>query len=228
MDKTDECCKSGCEGCPWNYKPNERENIKKENIMCPKCEKKVSFKKSLLALFLVMVAVWSLDSFASGNMDHSKMDHSKMDHSKMKKDSKRKQLTEGAKKSVINVLQANEELHNSFFKYDGKKVEEAAQKLKSAIDRINDSELTKLLKFSKTKLADIKASSSRDDNNQNYHLVSMALIHIVNTYDVGSKYNAYSCPMVKKKWVQNSKKMAKVHNPYAPNMPHCGSKDSNH
>ena len=51
---------------------------------------------------------------------------------------------------------------------------------------------------------------------------------VVNTYDVGKKYNAYSCPMVKKKWVQNSKKMAKVHNPYAPNMPHCGSKDTSH
>ena len=68
---------------------------------------------------------------------------------------------------------------------------------------------------------------SENKNNQNYHLTSMALIHIVNTYDVGNEYNAYSCPMVKKKWLQNSKKMAKVHNPYAPNMPHCGGQDSN-
>lgn len=56
----------------------------------------------------------------------------------------------------------------------------------------------------------------------------MALIHIVNKYDLGSKYNAYSCPMVKKKWLQNSDKMAKVHNPYAAGMPHCGSQDTNH
>lgn len=199
--------------------------------MCPKCEGKISIKKSLTVLTIVFVAVWSLDSFASGNMDHSKMDHSKMKHGKMDKMSKkggRKSLSEGTKKSVVNALEANEELHNSFFKYDGKKVEAAAKKLKKAIDGIEDSEVSKLLKFSKTKLDQIKASSSRDDNNQNYHLVSMALIHVVNTYDVGAKYNAYSCPMVKKKWVQNSKKMAKVHNPYAPNMPHCGSKDTNH
>jgi hypothetical protein len=39
---------------------------------------------------------------------------------------------------------------------------------------------------------------------------------------VGEGYNEYTCPMVKKKWVQNSKKRARVHNPYAPEMPHCG------
>ena len=236
MSALEECCKSGCKDCPWGYKENNNHNFKKENIMCPKCEGKISIKKSITALTIVFVAVWSLDSFASGNMDHSKMDHSKMDHSKMKhgkmdkmsKKGGRKSLSEGTKKSVVNALEANEELHNSFFKYDGKKVEAAAKKLKKAIDGIEDSEVSKLLKFSKTKLDQIKASSSRDDNNQNYHLVSMALIHVVNTYDVGAKYNAYSCPMVKKKWVQNSKKMAKVHNPYAPNMPHCGSKDTNH
>ena len=229
MNNTDECCKSGCKDCPWGYKEkNNNNNIKKENIMCPKCESKISVKKSLAALAIMFVAIWSLESYASGNMDHSKMDHSKMDHGKMGKKSSRKTLSEGTKKSVVNALEANEELHNSFFKYDGKKVEAAAKKLKSAIEGIDDAELSKLLKFSKTKLGEIKASSSRDDNNQNYHLVSMALIHVVNTYDVGSKYNAYSCPMVKKKWVQNSKKMAKVHNPYAPNMPHCGSKDTNH
>jgi hypothetical protein len=73
----------------------------------------------------------------------------------------------------------------------------------------------------------MNAKTSREENNQNYHLVSMALIYIVNTYDVGPKYNAYSCPMVKKKWLQNSKKLAKIHNPYAPHMPHCGSQDTN-
>ena len=65
-------------------------------------------------------------------------------------------------------------------------------------------------------------------NNENYHIVSSALIFVINKYDLGSEYNAYSCPMVKKKWIQNSKKMTKVHNPYAAGMPHCGSQDSSH
>ncbi|MFT6632233.1 MAG: hypothetical protein ACJAS4_002196 [Bacteriovoracaceae bacterium] len=198
--------------------------------MCPNCEKKLSLKKSFLVLSVVALGLFGMESYASGthgSHDHSKMDHSKMDHSKMKK-SNRKSLTEATRKSVISVLEANEALHNSFFKYDGKSVEENAKKLKVAIDAIEDKEVAKLLNFSKGKLTEIKASNDRKTNNKNYHLVSMALIHIVNKYDVGSKYNAYSCPMVKKKWLQNSSKIAKVHNPYAPNMPHCGSQDTTH
>ena len=203
--------------------------------MCPNCEKKLSFKKSLLVLSVVALGLFGMESYASGTqgghdhskMNHSKMDHSKMDHSKMKKGD-RKSLSEAAKNSVISALEANEALHSSFFKYDAKAVESNAMKLKKAIDAIEDKEVAKLLNFSKSKLSEIKASNDRETNNKNYHLVSMALIHIVNKYDVGSKYNAYSCPMVKKKWVQNSSKMAKVHNPYAPNMPHCGSQDSHH
>jgi hypothetical protein len=198
--------------------------------MCPNCEKKLSLKKSFLVLSVVALGLFGMESYASGthgSHDHSKMDHSKMDHSKMKKGD-RKSLSEAAKKSIVFALEANEALHSSFFKYDAKAVESNAMKLKKAIDAIEDKEVAKLLNFSKGKLKEIKASSDREANNKNYHLVSMALIHIVNKYDVGSKYNAYSCPMVKKKWVQNSSKMAKVHNPYAPNMPHCGSQDTKH
>ena len=140
----------------------------------------------------------------------------------------RKKLDDKTKEAVLSVLKVNEELHASFFKYDGKKVEKNAKKLKSEIDKIKDKEILKLLSFSQKSLAEIKASKDRKQNNKTYNLVSMALIHVMNTYDLGSKYNAYSCPMVKKKWVQNSKKMARVHNPYAPEMPHCGSKDSDY
>ncbi|MFG1492878.1 hypothetical protein [Halobacteriovorax sp. ZH4_bin.1] len=136
------------------------------------------------------------------------------------------EMAKDTKKQVVKVLELNEDLHSSFFKYDGAKVEEAAKKLSRAIDKISDEKIKKLLTFSKVKLSEIQASKSTADNNQNYHLVSMALIHIINTYDVGEKYNAYSCPMVKKKWVQNSSKQDKVHNPYASNMPHCGQKDT--
>ncbi|POB13408.1 DUF3347 domain-containing protein [Halobacteriovorax sp. DA5] len=136
------------------------------------------------------------------------------------------EMAPNTKKEVVKVLELNETLHASFFEYDGAKVEEAAKKLSTAIDKISDEKIKKLLTFSKTKLSEIQASKTTAENNQSYHLVSMALIHIINTYDVGEKYNAYSCPMVKKKWVQNSSKQDKVHNPYASNMPHCGQKDT--
>jgi hypothetical protein len=140
----------------------------------------------------------------------------------------RKSLDAKSKKEILKVLKANESVHNAFFDYEAKKVEASALELNNAIKSIENAEVAKLLKFSQSKIGDIKASNDRKKNDQNYHLASMALIHVINTYDVGSEYNAYSCPMVKKKWLQNSKKMAKVHNPYAPNMPHCGGQDTSH
>ncbi|EQC49915.1 PF11827 family protein [Bacteriovorax sp. DB6_IX] len=114
----------------------------------------------------------------------------------------------------------------AFFKYDGSEVEKFSKELESSLGSISNTEVSKLLTFAKNKLKEIQSSKSKEENYQSYHIVSMALIHVVNTYDIGGDYNAYSCPMVKKKWLQNSSKLAKVHNPYAAMMPHCGSQDT--
>lgn len=176
--------------------------------------------KTILMTTLTFIITSALASSSMNNHNHSKMEQKKT------KRVERKRLSKTTKSNVIAALKANEDLHGSFFKYDPKAVETNAKKLKKAIQGIKNEEIAKLLSFSTTKLDEIKAASKREDNNKNYNLVSMALIHIVNKYDVGAKYNAYSCPMVKKKWVQNSEKMAKVHNPYAPEMPHCGTQDT--
>ncbi len=138
----------------------------------------------------------------------------------------RKNLSDTLKPQVLKALQVNEQLHSAFFTYDATKVETAAKQLKAAIEEIKDKELASLLELSKTKLSEITAKAKREKNNEAYDFVSKALVHIVKTYDVG-KYNAYSCPMVKKVWVQNSAKQDAIQNPYAPEMPACGSKDTN-
>lgn len=128
-------------------------------------------------------------------------------------------------KEVLVSLEQNEVLHSSFFEYDAKAVEQNALLLSKVIKKITHKEISKMLKFSLTKLALITSKAKRDENNNNYHLFSMAMIYIVNKYEVG-RYNSFSCPMVKKKWIQNSAKTKGVRNPYAPEMKRCGSKDS--
>lgn len=172
-------------------------------------------------MFKSILLILSLSLFSHGFASDS-------NHKMPSMDKKRTSLNERDQKEVLQVLEANESLHASFFKYNAKEVEKQAEELSQKISKIQNQEIAGLLKFSATKLKEIKASNDREENNKTYHLVSMALIHIVNKYDVGSKYNAYSCPMVKKKWLQNSAKMSKVHNPYAAGMPHCGSQDTKH
>lgn len=187
-------------------------------------EKKVAFKVMVLMFFGALAALGSLNSFAAG--DHGGHEHA--DHGGMEVPKDRKMLSVTAKEDIKKILEAYEQLHSAFFTYDGKKLEEAVKKLISGMDSQRDLEISKLLAFSKTKLAEISASKSREENNQNFHLVSMALIHIVKNYDVGADYNAYSCSMLKKQWLQNSKKISRVSNPYAPKMPYCGEQETHH
>ena len=139
---------------------------------------------------------------------------------------KRKALKDEHKKEIVAVFAANEALHAAFFNFNAKKVEAAAKNVAAAISNLKNPKVKKLLNFSAGKLNEMTAEKGQDKLNQNYHLVSMALIHVLKSYDIGKEYNAYSCPMVKKKWVQNSIKMAKIHNPYSAEMPACGSQDT--
>jgi hypothetical protein len=139
----------------------------------------------------------------------------------------RKPLSDEIKKELLRIFEANEALHAAFFEYDAEKVEKGAKAVSNAISNVSDEEIAKMLSFSHQRIKEIKAGSSREENNQNYHLFSMTLIHLLSDYDLGQPYNGYSCPMVKKKWVQNSVQKDKLKNPYAPEMPHCGDQDTN-
>lgn len=216
--------------------------------MCPDCEKKFSFKKSLLVLSILTIALVSLESQASGThgdhgkknnskMDHSKMNHGKMDHSKMNHgkmmkntSNGKKTLNEKAKKEVLSSLAIYEELHKSFFDYDVKGAKEVVAKAKSlseSLNKLSDREIVSSLEKANVFkfLGAIKAGDNRSINNSLLDNISKALNkNIISKYDIGSDYNVFHCPMVDKHWIQNTTKMAKVHNPYAPEMPHCGGK----
>jgi len=174
-------------------------------------------------MVLLMVSVLGLGSAMA--MDHS---HKEKDHSSHGHDHKgRTHVGKKALSEIHNVLAANEQLHSSFFKYDSKEIEKKAKLLSAAIEKLTHAEFRKLLKYSGEKVLEIKAKNDKKENNKVYALVSMALIHIVNKYDVGADYNEYSCPMVKKKWLQHSKTKSGIQNPYAKSMPDCGMKNTN-
>lgn len=138
---------------------------------------------------------------------------------------KKKTLDKKVQKQLIQVMEKNVTLHEAFFNYNADKVEDAADDMEDAIEEIKDPEIAKLLKQSKELLDGIDDDKTREDNNKAYHLISVELIKIKNTYDLGGKYAAFSCPMVNKKWIQSKSKYKKVMNPYDPSMPHCGSMD---
>jgi len=129
-------------------------------------------------------------------------------------------------KSVLHILRLNESLHKNFFNYSPALVEEDASRLQKAIAALKNKQIKGILKESIPELKKINSKNEREVNNMAYHKASLGLIKLLEKYDPGKRYNAYSCPMVKKKWVQNSEVKLRVHNPYAPEMPHCGQRDT--
>lgn len=130
------------------------------------------------------------------------------------------------KAQLVAVLEANEKLHSAFFKYNGRKIEIEAKEVVRSIGKLKHKKAMEILIPAKKLLLSLKAKSKKEQNNVAYHKASLLLASIVNKYDVGNSYNVYSCPMVKKTWIQNSKKQLRTHNPYAPEMPHCGGRDT--
>lgn len=123
------------------------------------------------------------------------------------------------------VFEKYEVVHTHFFEYNDEKAKKAIKDLSEAISKIEEEEVKKRLVYSKKtldKMADIRDSS---ELNKKLNTVSMALIYILDKYNVDKKYQSYYCPMVKKKWIQNTSVESKVLNPYAPEMPHCGAKE---
>ena len=136
----------------------------------------------------------------------------------------RVKLPEQSRGEILNLLKLNEGLHSSFFKYKEKDVVENAKKISESISAIKDQEVKKLLRPAWEIINKIKPGTKREANNKLYNEFSSNLAILVEKYDLGKKYNVYYCSMVKKKWIQNSLKVKKVNNPYAPEMPFCGEK----
>ena len=135
---------------------------------------------------------------------------------------KRKEVSERLKESVLSILEENERLHSSMFEYKKAALKESVEAFKKKAMGIKDKKIEELLKPALRASSELMTNKTKAEDNESYHRLSLSLVKIVESFQIGSTYNIYYCPMVKKRWVQNSKKMRKVHNPYAPEMPHCG------
>lgn len=130
-------------------------------------------------------------------------------------------LPESEMAEMTKLLELNTELHKSYFHYNAPKAQQNAAKIATAIDKLSNSEIKKMLNFAKAKLLDVKVSNGREDNNKNLNMYSMALTHILKKYKLAPGYNSFYCGMEKKTWVQKGNK---VKNPFNDSMPGCGTK----
>lgn len=140
----------------------------------------------------------------------------------------RRKLPSKTKEQMLEVLKKHEGLHMAFFNYDQAKIKEQASILSAQVRKVGVSQVKKYLTKMYKELDDLQAATNKKDSYKLYDSISQKFVKIVSIFNTGKDYNIYSCPMVKKKWIQNTTKLRRVHNPFAPEMPHCGQRDTDY
>lgn len=138
---------------------------------------------------------------------------------------KRKAIDSKDKVQIIEILKKNDLLFNAFLKKESGTIEKSAKDLLALVSQ-SQSTLLKETKAQASNLAKIKSSNSNESNLQAYETFLNPLIKVVQANDIGGKYNIYSCPMVKKSWIQDTDVNKDVKNVYAMDMLECGTKDT--
>lgn len=159
----------------------------------------------------------------AANAQHSHDDH---DHGHDQKVSvARKSLNASEKAAMTNILNKNDELFNAFLKKDNALIEKTAKALAVVTSQYKMASF-KDIHAEASKLSSIKASKSREANLDIYEAFLQPLIKFVQTYEVDKKFNVFSCPMVKKAWLQDTSVNKDVRNVYAMEMLECGTQDT--
>jgi hypothetical protein len=137
----------------------------------------------------------------------------------------RKVLIENEKKIVLEVLQKNDDLFNAFLKKDSKAIVKTADSLRNLISKSEIKVLAETKKKADS-LSKINSSATHEENLASYEAFNNSLLNVVKTYDVGSKFNIFHCPMVKKSWIQNVDTNKDIRNVYAMEMLECGTQET--
>ena len=126
-------------------------------------------------------------------------------------------------KIVMSFFSLNEEIHLNFFKSKFIAPANGITSLKKNVKSVKDLVVKKILEQNIVFLDGINQGKNKMEKMNYFHDFSLGLISMLEAYELGSTYKIYYCSMVQKKWVQNSIKLPKVHNPYAAlEMPYCG------
>lgn len=138
---------------------------------------------------------------------------------------KRKALQGKDKAIVAEILAKNDMLFNAFLKKDNSLIEKTAKELSGLVGK-SQSSIIMGIKAKVSSLDGIKSSNKNEDNLKAYEAFLNPLIAIVQQYEVAGDYNVFSCPMVKKSWIQDTEVNKDVKNVYAMDMLECGTQDT--
>ncbi len=125
-------------------------------------------------------------------------------------------------KYLANVLKANDAVHSVFIKNDEQGFKMVWDGFEKALSQTRPDELKELITESKSASSKLMTATSLDEKRKLYGDVVKPIVLLLQKYGPIESYKVFTCPMVKKDWIQDIKVVSQVQNPYDPKMLKCG------
>ncbi|MBI2521867.1 MAG: DUF3347 domain-containing protein [Bdellovibrio sp.] len=125
-------------------------------------------------------------------------------------------------KYLNDVLKANDAVHSAFIKSDDKELKSVWDTFEKALSGPRPDELKDFVTESKSAASKLVNATKFDEKRKLYGDVMKPIALMLQKYGPIASYKVFTCPMVKKDWIQDIKVVPQVQNPYDPKMVKCG------
>ncbi|OFZ14920.1 MAG: hypothetical protein A2X86_06205 [Bdellovibrionales bacterium GWA2_49_15] len=125
-------------------------------------------------------------------------------------------------KYLVNLLKANDSVHSAFVKNDEQGVKPVWANFEKVLSGSAPNELKEFVSESKVATVKLVSASAFDEKRKLYGDVIKPIVAMLQKFGPIDSYKVFTCPMVKKDWIQDTKLNSEVQNPYDPKMVKCG------
>lgn len=183
--------------------------------------------KNIFVMGLSLALGFSLASCNSEHEGHTEVvKTSETSESAETKDQKTA-LEKEVEEQALKIFAANFQLHQAFVKDDVELIQQQAVNLREVTTQAIAAQptLVALAKVDDT-LKLMATQKEVEELTTSFGQVNLVLVDYLLAHELSGAYNVYYCPMVDKRWIQDSAQVLEVQNPYALYMLKCGTKET--
>lgn len=136
-------------------------------------------------------------------------------------------LEKEVEEQALKIFEANFQLHQAFVKDDIELIQQQAFNLREVTSQAVAAQpsLVELAKVDET-LKQMATQKEVEQLATSFAVVNQVMVDFLLANELSAAYNIYYCPMVDKRWIQDSAQVLEVQNPYALYMLKCGTKET--
>lgn len=183
--------------------------------------------KKILLIGISLALGFNLTGCNSHDTEHADHEHHAEVSEANEAKGEKAALEKEAQAQALNIFAANFQLHQAFIKDDVELIQQQAFNLREVTTQAVAAQpsLVELAKVDET-LKQMATQKEVEQLATSFALVNQVMVDFLLANELSAAYNVYYCPMVDKRWIQDSAQVLEVQNPYALYMLKCGTKET--